>query len=122
VWPWIVLLWFRFGEISFERVELLLPIFAALFDPPNGVVHRARAQPAAVDPPFLLAVEQAGAFEHAQMPRDRRRGDVERGRQVSDGSLATGETLEDTAADRIGQRGKDGVEGAGLILNHRVKC
>lgn len=56
------------------------------------------------------------------MPRDRRRGDLERGRKVSDGSLATGETLQDAAADRVGQRGEDGVEGAGFILNHQVKC
>ena len=71
--------------------------------------------------PFLVAVEQARALEHPQVARDRRRRHLERGGQISDGSLAAGEALEDTAPDRIGQRREDGVEGAGSILNHRVK-
>jgi hypothetical protein len=99
----------------------LVPKLAALLDPSDSVVHGVRAQPAAVDPPFLLTVEQTGAFEHAQVARDRRRGDLERGREVSDRGLAVGKTFQDASADRIGERRKDGVEGTGFILNHQVK-
>jgi hypothetical protein len=57
VWPWIILLGFRFRKISFEGVELLFPEFPALLDPGHGVVHRSGPQPAAVDAPGFVAVE-----------------------------------------------------------------
>jgi hypothetical protein len=111
----------RLGEVSLERVELLLPKLSAVLDPFDGIVHRPRPQPAAVNAPFLLAVKQARALEHAQVPRDRRRGHLKRSGQIADRSLTVREALEDAPANRIGQRGEDGVEGAGSILNHRVK-
>jgi hypothetical protein len=53
--------------------------------------------------------------------RDRRRGDLERGREVADRGFAVGKTFQDASADRIGERRKDSVEGTGSILNHKVK-
>ena len=121
LWPWIILLWIRFSKVSFEGVELLLPKLAAVLDPFDGFGHRARSQTATMNPPFPVSVEQSRALEHAQVARDRRRRDLERGRQVSDGCLAMSEALEDAAANGVGKRGEDGVERAGLILNHQVK-
>jgi hypothetical protein len=111
----------RFGKVSFQGVELLFPELSALLDPCDGLAHRLRAQPAAVDAPFLVAVEQAGPFEDTQVPRDGRRRHLERRGQISDRSLAVREALQDAPPDRIGQSGEDGVERGGSILNHRVK-
>jgi len=121
VWPSIILLWFGCGKVSFEGVELPLPKLSALLNPFDGIVHRPRAKPAAVDAPFFVTVEQARAFEHPQVARNRRRRHLKRSSQISDRSLAMRQPLENPAADRIGQRGEDGVERAGSILNHRVK-
>src|SRR5436309_819906 len=85
-----------------------------------------RMPAASSQPQAELAVDalldQAGALQHLQMPRYRRRRDVERFGDVADGLLALGEqALDDRAPGRIGEGGKDVIEvgrGGGHCLAH----
>jgi len=61
---------------------------------------------AAFDPPF----EQAGFFQHANVPGDCRLGDWKLAGDLADGRGAPGQTFDDAAARRIRQRSKHTVQ------------
>jgi hypothetical protein len=67
------------------------------------------------------ALDEAGAFEDAEMAGNGGWGDAEGLGKEGDGNFAAlAEADEDRAAGGIGESGEDGVDGAGMI-NHRVK-
>jgi len=69
---------------------------------------------------FLVACNQPGSFEHAQVLGDPGEGDVEGRGQVADGGFAAGQARQDAAASGVGQGGKDGIQPLLGILNHMV--
>jgi hypothetical protein len=73
-----------------------------------------------MDASRLAPRQQPGVFEHTQVPRNRRQRHLERFGQFAGGRLATGQTFEHAAPDRIGQSRKSDVEMRGSILNHSV--
>jgi hypothetical protein len=103
---------------------LAFPEDAVRVDPCGGVLHRSWSEAAAVDPAADLSVEQARGFEDAQVLGDGRERDVERSGKFGDGSFAAGQTGEDGAPCRIGERPERrierGVVASGGIVNHMV--
>jgi len=62
-------------------------------------------------PAVFMSHHEAGAFEHAQVFRDRGQGHIIRGGQVAHGSFALRQARQNAAAGGIGERGESGVEG-----------
>ena len=100
----------RVGEVLLESVELPLPELAVVSDPFGCALHRLGSQPAAMHASVLVAHDQAGAFEDAQMLRDGRKRHVVRRGQIADGSLAKSELRQDAAACGVGKRAEGSVE------------
>ena len=74
-----------------------------------------------VDTALLAARQKARALQHAQVTRNGRRRDPERGRQVAHRDLSSRQPFDDAAPDRVGQGRKDYVQGTRRMLNHNVK-
>lgn len=70
--------------------------------------------------PLFAALDEAGVFQHSQVPRDRRGADSKRPRQLAHRRFPLRKAFEDSAPDRVGQGREGGVEAAGKILNHSV--
>src|SRR5262249_3446244 len=121
--PWGLLLFVFAGlEKLLQGVQPPIPELLVALDPRRRTLHRSRHEPAVVDPPVLLAGEQPGMLEDAQVLRDRGERDVERRRELAyrrRGPLR--EVRNDGAARRVGQRAEGGVEGGGGgTINHMV--
>jgi hypothetical protein len=71
-----------------------------------------------MDAPAFVALEKSRTLEHAEVPRDRRRGNTIRRRQIADRGLAAREPRHDAAPDGVGQGREDFVQGAGTMINH----
>lgn len=89
-------------------------------NPLGGVLHRARHQPAAVHAAVLLARQQAGAFEDAQVFGDGGKRHVERLGEFGDRRLAAREPCQDGAARGVRECAKGGVQRGLRMLNHVV--
>jgi hypothetical protein len=70
-----------------------------------------------VDPAFLAPREQAGLFEHAQVPGDRGSRDLEGLGEIAHGRLGLRQAGEDRPARRVGEGRESPVEGS-RIVNH----
>jgi hypothetical protein len=66
---------------------------------------------------FLAAGDQAGPFEHPQMPRHRRHRHLERFGELADRKLAGHQTGEDRPAGWIRQGGEGGAQ---LVRLHAI--
>src|SRR5437763_6534180 len=84
-------------EVGVERVEHLLPVGAVAAEPAVGLAQRRRNEPADLDPPLLLALDEPGAGEYPDVLRDGLERDVERRRKRADGCLAVRERAQDRA-------------------------
>ena len=100
---------------------MLLPVTTVLGHPPGRLLDRTDERPAAAEPALPLARQQPGTLEHAEVPRDGGQGDVEGRGQLTHRRLAARQRAQDRAPDGIGERGEDGVEAGGRMLNHVVK-
>lgn len=67
---------------------------------------------------LLAAFEKARSFEHAQVARNRRRGNAERLGKLSDRGLGASQPLENPPPNRIRQRSENRVERPRSMLNH----
>jgi hypothetical protein len=100
-------------EIPGEPVEPPLPEPAVPFDPPGGLTHRVRHQPAAPRPSIPLANDQSRPLQDAEVLRDGRKRHREGLRQLGDGGLALCEPVQDRPARGVGQRAEGRVEPRG---------
>jgi hypothetical protein len=100
-------------QVACERVELSFPEPPVLLDPRGGGVERPGDEPAPVDASVARSGEQAGAFQHLQVPRDRRQRDAKRRGQSGDRRGPLGEAYQDRPPRRVGERREDGVEPGG---------
>jgi hypothetical protein len=100
----------RVGEVLLESVELPLPELAVVSDPFGCALHRLGSESASVHASVLVAHDQAGAFEDAQMFRDGGKGHVVRRGEIADGRFTESELREDAAARGVGEGAKGGVE------------
>jgi hypothetical protein len=103
-----------------QRNELVFPEGAIVFDPLGRVFHRFRREAAAVDATVDFATEQAGGLEDAQMLRNGWERDIERSGQFRDGRFALGKAGKDSAASRVGECAKGGIQKRRRIVNHMV--
>jgi len=83
-----------------------------------GLLERFDFQAAGTELRVLAAGNQAGAFEHFEVPGNGRQADREWFGQFVDGRLAAGEPGEDRAAGGIGERVKGVVE-FNVVWRHR---
>jgi hypothetical protein len=90
-------------------------------EPALRLLQRGGVEPARHGAAALAALDQAGDFEHVEMLEHRRQRHGERLGQRGDGEFRRlAEAGQYGAPRRIGQSGKDAVEMAGLIVNHKV--
>src|SRR4051794_29282311 len=92
---------FLLGQVLLDDVELALPQRALALHPRLRLGERAGGQAQAVRPPVDDAHDRARVLEHAQVPADRGLGDAEVAGRLAHGHLATGEALDDLAADGV---------------------
>lgn len=69
----------------------------------------------------FAAGEQAGVFEDAEVPRDRRQRHVKGRGKIAGRGFPPGETFEHATADRIGQGRERRIQRACSMFNHQVK-
>jgi hypothetical protein len=79
-------------------------------EPGRRVAERRADEPAAVETPVPAACDEARAFQHPQMRRDRGKRDAMGGSQFGHRGLASGEPRQDRPARRIGQGRKRLIE------------
>jgi hypothetical protein len=111
--------WLRGFEVTGERVEARLPESPIRFDPVVGAPQGFGAQFDLVIAAALSAANEPRALENAQMPGDGGGRHPKRLGEPSDMDMTAHEPLQDAAPGRIGERGKDRVEGDGTF-NHLV--
>ncbi|HUK61891.1 MAG TPA: hypothetical protein VLV15_01120, partial [Dongiaceae bacterium] len=73
-------------------------------EPVERLGERAAGHVHAVEPPVARANDQPRLFEHAHVPRDRRRRHVERQAQLADAGGTARQPLDHVAPGRVGER------------------
>lgn len=118
------------GRFVFQQVvqgvKTEIPATGKLSDPILRGFEGLRAEADEVDAAFASAIDEAGAFEDAEVAGDGGEGDAERFREGGDGALwLAGEGEEDAAAGGVGEGGEDRGDAASvevaLIVNRHVK-
>lgn len=104
----------------FQGIQPHFPEFPVMFEPTSGLAKGPRAQPAVVLAANDLTLEQARAFEDAQMLRDGGQGNIEWLGQLGNGGLASRKLREDGSASGVGEGAENGVEPNRGIVNHAV--
>lgn len=87
-----------------ELVEAVVPHRALFVDPVDGRVEAFGFEATRSRLGFASTGDQAAEFEHLDVLRHRLQREIERLRQLVDGRLASGESLEDCAAGGVGER------------------
>src|SRR6185437_15531456 len=93
-----------------QSLETAFPEAAIEGEPLRGLADRRGIEAAAAMLAVAAALDEPGALEHTQMPRDRRQRDGEGLGQLPHRRLARGEPRQDGAPRRIRKRGKGQVE------------
>src|SRR5262249_31640005 len=104
------------AKVILQAIEPLLPEPAVFLEPVFDALQRVELDPAW--PPLRLAAarDQAGMFQHLEMPRDRRAADVERLGQLRNRGLAKRQPGQNRPPRRVGE----GLErGAEVVGRHR---
>jgi hypothetical protein len=91
---------------------------SVLLDPRLRVAHRRGGQGGVPGPPLAAHASKAGALEHADVLRDRRQRHVESTGELGDGPLTGGQSRQDLASGRVGERPERRIEL--LLVNHMV--
>jgi hypothetical protein len=63
-----------------------------------------------------MAMDEAGAFEHGDVPGDGRPGDVEGLDEFADGGASVAEAFDDLPAGGVGKGGEGGAQGIGRFF------
>jgi hypothetical protein len=107
-------------EITGQRIELVDPEFLVARDPGGGRLHGGGAELAAHHPAFLVALDEPGVLEHAQVLHEPGQRHVVGRRELAYREIALAKGIEDAAARRVRQGGEHGIERGASILNHQV--
>jgi hypothetical protein len=107
-------------EITGERIELLGPELLVARHPGRGRLHRRGAELAAHHAAFLVALDEPGVLEHAQVLHEPGQRHVVGRRELAYREIALAKRIEDAAPRRVRQGGEHGIERGALILNHQV--
>ena len=99
---------------------MLFPENPVSGNPSGGIFQRAGNKPAMLHPPLFVAGEEPGVAQHGEVLQNRRKGNVERLRQLRYGCLALCQPGQDGPAGWIRQSGKGSVQRARKIVNHMV--
>lgn len=103
-------------------IECIGPETLIAAQPFERLFHRRGGQPARDRAPRLGPRDEPGVRQHVQMFHHGRQRHRERFREFRHGALAAiGQTREQRAPRRVGERGERAVEGGILKLNHEVK-
>src|SRR6187200_158332 len=90
-----VLACLQIAQVLVQSLEALLPRAPRVLGPYRDLLERFRSQPTRpalrISPPR----DQPSLLEHPQVARDRRKTDVEGGRQLEHGGVARREALDD---------------------------
>src|SRR5262249_46408635 len=97
----------EFFQIRCHLVEALLPEAPIDREPVIDGLEAFWLELARPPLCFATARNETGAFEHLEMPRDRRQADVEGVSQLVHSGLALGEARQNGASRRVGQ-GREG--------------
>lgn len=107
-------------QILGQGIELRFPKSAVLLDPRCGVFHWLCGQAATVDASVDLALEEAGAFEYADMFGHGRERSAKGLGEFGHLSLALRQAGQDGAPGGVSQGPKSGVQAGVRIFNHMV--
>jgi hypothetical protein len=102
-------------EQGIEALKILFPNFPVAFQPRVGFLQRLRDQAPWTALGIAAAGDESGALEHAKVFRDGGLRHVEGLREFVDRSFPGGQTGQNGAARRIGERGESGVEAGGGV-------
>src|SRR3954466_1187 len=103
-------------EVGVESFEALLPVPPVEADPIGHVPERGCAQTTWAPLRLPTLLDEAGAFQHPQVLRDRGLAHVERFGEVLHRCVTRSETGEDRPTGRVGEGGERRAEG---VLRHR---
>ena len=104
-----------------QSVEPRIPESFVAGQPCGGLADALGRQHAAHDPALLLAGDQSGFFEHANVLHEPNERHAVRRRQIADAARSACERVKRAAAGRVRERAKHKVEFGIFILNHEVK-
>ena len=104
-----------------QSVEPRIPESFVPGQPRGGLADALGRQHAAHDPALLLAGDQAGLFEHANVLHEPGKRHAMRSRQITDAARPACERFQRAAAGRVRERAKHKVQIGIFILNHVVK-
>ena len=91
-------------------------------EPVVGALERSRVDAAVVDAPADGAVHQPGPFQRLDVLRGRRERHPVWRRELADGVLTLGKSLEHGAAGLVSDCAEDAVEPRVIMFNHTVEC
>src|SRR5437899_9571950 len=99
----IALSFLDFSQVFVEPIHAALPNLSVLLDPRRGLVEALGTESRGPELRRPVACDQAGAFEHLQVARDRGQADAERLGQLRHGGLSLGQPGQDGPAGGIGE-------------------
>src|SRR3989475_10956454 len=111
-----------FFQVFIQSSKAVLPQDAVSREPSERRAQRSGVDLASVHAALRFDDEQAGIFEHVQMPRDGRQAHIVRLGELADDCVTAGQLFQNRPANRMGQRRKDGVQVKGDrgSINHLV--
>ena len=101
-----------------QSVEPHIPELFVAGQPCGGLADALGRQHAAHDPALLLAGDQPGLFEHANVLHEPNERHAVRRRQFADATRPACERIKRAAAGRVGESAEHKVEFGIFILNH----
>ena len=104
-----------------QSVEPRIPELFIAGQPCGGLTDALGRQHAAHRPALLLAGDQAGLFEHANVLHEPNERHAVRRRQIADAARPACERIKRAAAGRVRERAEHKIQIGIFILNHKVK-
>ena len=108
------------GQMTAERIEAPFPERAPVDEPGFRTPQRLVIQPTPPLASALLADDEPGVFEHAEVLVDGRQGHLERRGELPKRRFGARETLEHRTAAAVGKRLEYRIERV-IILRHSLK-
>jgi hypothetical protein len=105
-----------------QAVEARVPEFFVALQPIHRSFQRTALELTAHHAAGLAAHDEPGIFQNTEMLDESRQRHRERLRELADRTFAALELREHSTARGIGEGTENGVEPAGRIVNHKVKC